>query len=145
MKNTHRSRANLLSICLAAALVTTQSLAQVSVSITIAPPPPLYEAVPVISPGYVWAPGYWAWHGDRHIWMRGRTIVQRSGYRWEPDRWDQRGSGYYQMPGRWQWDNTRPVVIQRPLVKPKNGYDKDEKHGKGKGDGNRNKNEKGRQ
>ncbi len=99
----------------------------------------------MMAPGYIWAPGYWAWHDDRHIWIRGRTIVQRTGYRWEPDRWDQRGSGYYQTPGRWQQDNSRPIVTQHRSIKPQLGYDKDDKHGKGNGNGNRNKNERGRQ
>ena len=76
--------------------------AQVSFNIQIGPPAPLYEAVPVMAPGYVWAPGYWAWHGDRHIWVRGRSMYQRAGYRWEPDMWEQRGTGYYRHPGRWE-------------------------------------------
>ncbi len=147
MKKFNASRATLLSICFAAALTGTQAMAQVSFSISIAPPAPIYETIPVMAPGYIWAPGYWAWHGDRHIWVHGRTILQRSGYMWEPDRWDQRGSTYYQMPGRWQLDNSRPTVIQRMPIQPRRGYDIDQKHnnGKGNGNGNRNKNERGRQ
>ena len=145
MKYINQTLATRMSICLAAALISTQSLAQLNINITLAPPAPIYETIPMMEPGYIWAPGYWAWHDDRHIWIRGRTIVQRTGYRWEPDRWDQRGSGYYQTPGRWQQDNSRPIVTQHRSIKPQLGYDKDDKHGKGNGNGNRNKNERGRQ
>ena len=80
----------------------------------IAPPAPQYEAAPVLAPGYVWAPGYWAWSGDRHIWVRGRTIVQRVGYRWEPDRWEQRNGTYYRHVGRWERDvSVKPVKAQK--------------------------------
>lgn len=90
------------------------ALAQVRFSIQVGPPPPMYEPIPMMAPGYVWAPGYWAWNNDRHIWVRGRTIVQRTGYRWEPDRWEQRGDGYYRQPGSWARDNdNRPVQFQK--------------------------------
>lgn len=82
-------------------LIATPSVAQISINISIAPPQPIYESVPMMAPGYVWAPGYWAWLNDRHVWIRGRTIVQRVGYRWEPDHWEQRGNGYYRQPGNW--------------------------------------------
>ena len=140
MKRFNVFHATVFSIgIVAAAATSTQALAQVSVNITIAPPSPLYEAVPVMGPGYVWAPGYWAWHGDRHIWVHGRSIVQRSGYRWEPDRWDQRNSAYYQTPGHWQRDGYLVVTPQRKPPKYK------EHNGNGKGNGNKNKNEHGRQ
>ena len=90
---------------LAASAFAAPAYAQVSFNISIAPPAAQYEVVPVISPGYVWAPGYWGWSGDRHIWIRGRTIVQRDGYRWEPDRWDQRDRNYFHTAGHWARDN----------------------------------------
>jgi hypothetical protein len=104
MKRTYAVRSLLLSVLLAASTAAAPAFAQVSFNIVIAPPELRYEAVPVIAPGYVWAPGYWAWSGDRHIWIRGRTIVQRVGYRWEPDRWEQRDHTYYRQPGRWERD-----------------------------------------
>ncbi len=88
--------------------------------------------------GYVWAPGYWAWNHDRHIWVRGRTIVQRTGYRWQPDRWEQRGNGYYRQPGSWARDNDfRPVQVQKvnkwkkPKGKPHQRGPFDDNQGKG--------------
>lgn len=83
---------------------TSSAFAQISFNISLAPPAPRYEAVPVIEPGYVWAPGYWAWNLDRHIWVRGRPLLQRAGYRWEPDRWEQHNGNYVRQPGRWERD-----------------------------------------
>ncbi|MBV5333699.1 YXWGXW repeat-containing protein, partial [bacterium] len=60
-----------LSLALAAG---SSALAQVNFNIVLAPPPPVYEVVPMMPQGYVWAPGYWAWNHDRHIWMRGRSM-----------------------------------------------------------------------
>lgn len=80
------------------------AMAQVSFNIQVGPPSPIYEQVPVMPAGYVWAPGYWAWHGDRHIWVHGRSMVQRVGYRWQPDAWEQRNNQYYRNPGRWERD-----------------------------------------
>ncbi|MBP9906076.1 MAG: YXWGXW repeat-containing protein [Rhodoferax sp.] len=88
--------------------------AQVSLRINIGPPPLIFEPVPMMAPGYIWAPGYWAWNHDRHIWVRGRAIVQRQGYRWEPDRWEQRGNIYYRQPGNW----SRESQYQPPRAHP---------------------------
>ena len=78
------------------------ALAQINVNISLAPPAPQFETMPATAPGYVWAPGYWAWNNDRYLWVRGRSIPHRAGYRWEPDRWDQRNGNYYRSAGRWE-------------------------------------------
>ena len=104
MKRINAIRNPLLSLLLAASAFAGPAYAQISVHIGLAPPAPQYEVMPTIQPGYAWAPGYWAWSGERHVWVRGRTIVQREGYRWEPDRWDQRDRGYYRTAGHWQRD-----------------------------------------
>ena len=92
--------------------------AQVRINILIAPPAPIYESAPMMAPGYVWAPGYWAWLNDRHVWIRGRTIIQRVGYRWEPDHWEQRSNGYYRQPGNWvratQYEPQRMEMGKKP-------------------------------
>lgn len=145
MKSSYPVRGLLLSLLLAASSATAPAFAQVSISISIAPPAPHYELVPVLAPGYAWAPGYWAWNVDRHIWIRGRRIVQRDGYRWQPDRWEQRGAVYYRDPGRWERDSDYRVMKMKTGKKVKHrddGRDDDErghgnsgKHGKhGKGD-----------
>ena len=115
--------------------------AEVNISINIAPPAPQYEVMPVIAPGYVWAPGYWAWHGDHHVWVRGRSIVQRTGYRWEPDRWEQHDRAYQRHPGYWQRDPGYTVVKAKKEKKEKKDKHRDNRrddddddgdHGRGK-------------
>jgi len=118
----------------AASTAAAPAFAQVSVNINIGPPAQQYEMVPVMTPGYVWAPGYWAWHGDHYIWVRGRTMVQRVGYRWEPDRWEQRGANYYRQAGRWEHDANYKVVKVKKEKNPKhanNGGGNKGKQGKG--------------
>jgi len=111
MKLNRVAQSLLLSVLLVAG---NAALAQVSFSINIGPPAPLYEPVPMMQQGHVWAPGYWAWNHDHHIWVRGRTMVQRDGYRWVPDRWEQRGNGYYRQPGSWARDSDfRPIQAQK--------------------------------
>lgn len=133
MKSANAVRSLLLSILIAAGTAAAPALAQVNFNISIAPPAPRYEAAPVIAPGYVWAPGYWAWNGDRHIWIRGRTIVQRPGYRWEPDRWEQRDLVYYRHPGRWERDADYKNVKVKEEKKLKHREDDGDEHGRGSG------------
>ena len=139
MKPANAVRILLLSMSMAAGIAAAPALAQINFNISIAPPAPRYEAAPAIAPGYVWAPGYWAWNGDHHVWIRGRTIVQRAGYRWEPDRWEQRDHAYYRHPGRWERDANHKVVKAKNKSRhmdndggaDEHGHGNSGKHGKG--------------
>lgn len=111
------------------------AIAQVSININLAPPPPQYEAVPVLAPAQAWAPGYWAWTGERHVWVRGHAILKRDGYRWAPDRWEQRGDGYYRQHGTWVRDVNYDYVKDKKQKKYKQEKHKDKGHGHGKGHG----------
>jgi hypothetical protein len=126
MNHTKTIRTLFLSLSLAAGIFAAPAYARVDLSINIAPPAPQYEVVPVMAPGYAWAPGYWGWSGERHVWVRGRPIMQREGYRWEPDRWEQRGSGYYRTVGNWQRDNA-----YRSRDNGNHGHGNNGKHGGG--------------
>jgi WXXGXW repeat (2 copies) len=118
-----------LSLLLVGCFIATSAVAQINVSINLAPPAPQYEVVPALQPGYVWAPGYWGWSGDHHVWVRGRPIAQREGYRWAPDRWDQRDQGYYRTAGHWERDEKHDNGKHKGWDK---GKDKDKgEHGKG--------------
>jgi len=116
MKHHPMVRNLLLSMALAAG---SSAFAQLSINIVLAPPPPMHEMVPVVPPGYVWAPGYWAWNHDGHIWVRGRSMVQRAGYRWEPDRWEQRNGVYSRLAGRWERDMAPPPIKTMKMQKAK--------------------------
>ena len=104
MKLRHTVRNVVLSSLLAASAAAVPAFAQVNFNVRIAPPQQQVEVVPAMAPGYAWAPGYWAWHGDRYVWVHGRSIYQRHGYRWQPDRWEQRNNMYYRHPGAWERD-----------------------------------------
>ena len=79
------------------------AFARVDVHVEIGVPPPVavVETVPAPRSGYVYAPGYWAWNGDRHVWIRGRAIAERPGYSWVADRWEPVGGRYRFVPGYW--------------------------------------------
>ena len=114
------------ALCIAgASILSAVSLAQarVDVSVVIGVPPPavVVETAPVIQPGYVYAPGYWGWDGHRHVWIRGRTIVERPGYAWVSDRWVSDGGRYRFVPGYWEAAKSHP------------GKGHAKGHGKGKG------------
>jgi WXXGXW repeat (2 copies) len=130
MNRTNAIRNLLLSLIMAASAFAAPAYAQVNFNISIGPPAPQYEVVPTIQPGYVWAPGYWGWNGDRHIWVRGRSIVQREGYSWAPDRWDQRNNSYYRTAGHWEQDrNYKPVKMKKEKKDHHdNGKHKGDKH-----------------
>jgi len=67
---------------------TSQAQAGVFVGVQVAPPAPVYEPLPPPRVGWVWAPGYWRWNGYRHVWIGGRYIRARPGYRYYPPRWE---------------------------------------------------------
>jgi len=108
----------LLAVPIALCIAATPSLAQVDFhfGIEVAPPAPPVEVVPPPQPGFVWAPGYWEWDGDRHVWVPGHWMAVRPGYYWVPDRWEhhveERGSHWHFAPGQWErdhghWDRDR--------------------------------------
>lgn len=133
MTHSRVAKTLLLSALLAAAGTAIPAHAQLTVNISIAPPAPQYELVPQSAPGYIWAPGYWGWHGDRYIWVRGRSIVQRTGYNWEPDRWEQREGNYYRHAGNWARDPGYRVVKVKKEKKSKHHDDDHDDRGQGNG------------
>lgn len=121
MNRTSALRTLSLSLLLTASAIAVPAHAQISFSVNLAPPAPQYEIVPAIQPGHVWAPGYWGWSGERHVWVRGRTITQREGYRWEPDRWEQRNQAYHHRVGYWERDRgNKPGKVKKQ--KKQNGH-----------------------
>lgn len=150
MKRIRLIRTTLLALMLAGGAASLPASAQINVTIGIAPPPLQIEARPVLQPGYVFAPGHWAWTGSRYVWVSGRAIVQREGYRWTPDSWQQRDGKYYREVGRWEREPQWRAQNMTPPKKngrhdnrnynPSTGGDKGKKdkknNGNGKGRGN---------
>jgi hypothetical protein len=88
-----------LSVCalalgLTVIAVPEDAVAQVSVSITLAPPAlPVYEQPVLVEEGGIWAPGYWDYD-------------QEVGYFWVPGTWVQPPEvGLLWTPGYWGWGN----------------------------------------
>ncbi len=114
LNNTGKRENNMRKILLCAAAVTglagglgvapaAQAQVSINVAIGVPPPAPVYEAVPVARPGYVWAPGYWDWddRGHKHKWKKGKWERERAGYVYEAPRWVQASGGWVLMPERW--------------------------------------------
>jgi hypothetical protein len=94
----------LASLCLAAsaALAPAVSSAAIDLNIDIAPPAPRVEVVPAVRPGYVWAPGYWAWRDHAHVWVPGHMMREHRGYHWVPEHWVQNGPHWHMEKGHWE-------------------------------------------
>jgi hypothetical protein len=76
------------------------------VGIGTPPPAPIVEYVPVAVPGHVWAPGFWAWNGHRHVWNSGSWQRARAGYSHVAGHWEQRGERWHFEPSRWEAHRT---------------------------------------
>jgi hypothetical protein len=94
---------SLLLLPLGILLMSTASLAQVSVAVTIAPPElPAYEQPLCPGDGYIWTPGYWAWDGSEYYWVPGTWVMAPEvGFLWTPGYWGWGGSGYFFNEGYW--------------------------------------------
>ena len=78
------------------------SYADIGVAIRVAPPAPRVVAVPAPRPGYVWAPGYWDWRYNRHVWHDGYWVRSRPGYVYAHPEWVQRDGHWVLMRGGWR-------------------------------------------
>ena len=85
-----------------------QSLAQISVGISVRTGPPalpVYEQPICPEPGYIWTPGYWAYSEDvGYYWVPGTWILPpEPGLLWTPGYWgwDDDGDDYVWHDGYW--------------------------------------------
>jgi hypothetical protein len=79
------------------------SFAQVSLSISIAPPViPVYAQPPCPTEGYLWTPGYWAYGAVGYYWVPGVWVAPpRVGVLWTPGYWGFAGGVYAFHAGYW--------------------------------------------
>src|SRR5450631_3510235 len=80
-----------------------RAIAQVSISVELAPPPlPVYEQPVLGDDGAIWAPGYWDYGQDGYFWVPG-TWVQppEVGLLWTPGYWGWDDRGYTWNAGYW--------------------------------------------
>ena len=75
----------------------------VGVSVRIGPPPlPLYVQPICPEPGYIWAPGYWAYGPDGYFWVPGTWVEPPEvGLLWTPGYWGWENSFYLWHAGYW--------------------------------------------
>lgn len=101
------SKACRLSIVPALLLMLSPALAmaQVSVSVNIAPPElPVYDQPPIPGDGYIWSPGYWAWDDgiQDYYWVPGTWVeAPEPGYLWTPGYWAAEGAAFIWHAGYW--------------------------------------------
>jgi hypothetical protein len=75
----------------------------IGVSVNLAPPVlPVYEQPAVPGPGYLWAPGYWAWGDSDYYWVPGTWVMApQPGYLWTPGYWGWGDGAYLWHGGYW--------------------------------------------
>lgn len=82
-----------------AAVPAYRAQAQVSIgfSINMAPPMlPVYAQPPIPEPGYIWAPGYWAYSDAGYYWVPGSWVMPpQPGLLWTPGYWGCNDAGRY--------------------------------------------------
>jgi WXXGXW repeat (2 copies) len=63
------------SVAFGALMSPTPAVAQIDLTVMIAPPPlPVYEQPPIPGPGYLWAPGYWSYGPYGYYWVPGTWV-----------------------------------------------------------------------
>ena len=94
-----------MSLALGLALAPLGAWSQISLTVSIAPPPlPVYAQPPIPDEGYIWTPGYWAWDpniGD-YIWVPGTWVLPPAeGMLWTPGYWGFIDGAYIWHRGYW--------------------------------------------
>ena len=91
------------SLAFGALLSPTPALAQVELTVMIAPPPlPVYEQPPIPGPGYLWVPGYWSYGPYGYFWVPGTWVEPPAvGLLWTPGYWGWSEGFYVWSPGYW--------------------------------------------
>jgi WXXGXW repeat (2 copies) len=96
-------RTMLLSLVIAGGISSGSVLAR-AIIVEIAPPAPRVEVIPEQRRGYTWAPGYWGWQNNKHVWVNGRSMRSRAGYQWAPDHWNEVNGRHQYEAGHWARD-----------------------------------------
>jgi hypothetical protein len=72
-----------------------------TIVVQTAPPPLRAERTPPPRRGYVWAPGHWEWHHNRHVWVGGQWFRERHGYTYANPNWVERDGHWVMERGGW--------------------------------------------
>jgi hypothetical protein len=97
--------ARCIASALLLALFPVSAIAEVYVSVNIAPPElPVYDQPPIPADGYLWTPGYWAWSDEiqDYYWVPGTWVEPpQPEYLWTPGYWAASDGVYFWRPGYW--------------------------------------------
>ena len=123
-----------------AAIVPSSAIAQVNVNITLgeAPPPLRFESIPPARNGYLWAPGYWGWDGNRHVWSAGHWERNRPDYDYVRPEWRQEDGNWRFVKGGWKKGRHHDNGRRHEHERDNEGHHDDEHgddRGNGRGDG----------
>jgi WXXGXW repeat (2 copies) len=93
----------LLCLALLILAIPATLFAQLSISITIAPPELVAYSQPSCpQSGYLWTPGYWAYGAEGYYWVPGTWVEPPAvGLLWTPGYWGWVNDGYVWNPGYW--------------------------------------------
>ncbi len=73
------------------------------VYVPVAPPPAKIVVRPAPPARHsVWIPGYWYWHGDRHLWRHGYWHRRPPRKHWVPGYWKPYPRGWVRYRGYWR-------------------------------------------
>ena len=135
MKKTLGITALLIAMCAASVLPAT-AIAQVNLNFIIGqPPPPLrFESVPAPRVGYLWAPGYWDWNGNQHVWSSGHWERVRPDYDYVRPEWRQENGQWRLQHGGWKRGHHQKHEGRHH---DDNEGDRDRHHDEGRDDGER--------
>ena len=91
------------SLVLGALVSPTPAVAQVELTVMIAPPPlPVYEQPPIPGPGYLWVPGYWSYGPYGYYWVPGTWVEPPEvGVLWTPGYWAWSDGFFVWSAGYW--------------------------------------------
>ena len=92
-----------LALGLAVIAIPEIAVAQISVSITLAPPAlPVYEQPVLAEEGGIWTPGYWDYDEGNYFWVPGTWVQPPAvGLLWTPGYWGWGNGGYAFNAGYW--------------------------------------------
>jgi hypothetical protein len=94
----------LLAVVMLATPIASPAEVSVGVSVTFGPPAlPVYVQPPCPEPGFIWAPGYWAWDpGFGYYWVPGVWVLAPFvGVLWTPGYWAWSNGVYVWYDGYW--------------------------------------------
>jgi len=73
------------------------------VQVTVEPPAPQVEVIPVVPAGHAWIHGHWSWEGARYLWVPGHHMAIPEGqHAWEPGHWYRSGPNWFYANGYWR-------------------------------------------